>query len=230
VRVAAIEAVGELGEQDADLESVLTRLNPTIETNELARDGAWEAFQRLLDKKPLDVQLAWSERLREMPDLEIRHLQALLAKAARLNGNNAHVASACDRLATVFVSQGKYADALSHLRQLYELSATSTKHAVKEVGPRWLEAALRVPGTTDVADVVTQIAEGADRETLTHIVETVARYFDSTEEAAEIEHARAVLVQLESIKSGALGEDWRTMLQQVAERIAAPVEQATPTP
>ena len=72
VRLAATEAVGRLGQEDADLESLLNRLNPSIEDNELAREAAWRGFCRYLSTRSVPDRIRASERLRELPELEVR--------------------------------------------------------------------------------------------------------------------------------------------------------------
>jgi HEAT repeat protein len=231
VRVAAIEAVGKLGNQDVDLESVLTRLNPTIETNELAREAAWAAFLNLLADKPFDVHFFWSERLREMPDLEVRHLQELLAMATTVNGNGIDLEAVYDRLATVLVSQGKYADALSHLRCLYEGAASEAGPGAQEIGVRWLDAAMRAPGQVDVTDVITRLVDAAgDDEARVQIVAAVTRYLESPQMLADAERTRALLEQLRWVQSEALGDEWASMLQRVADRIEPTAEETAPSP
>ncbi len=67
VRLAATEAVGQLGREEADLEYLLMRLNPTIESNELPRETAWRGFRRLLSRRSVGDRIKAAERLRDLP-------------------------------------------------------------------------------------------------------------------------------------------------------------------
>ncbi len=230
VRVAAVQAVGELGGQDADLESVLTRLNPTIETSEPVREAAWTAFQDLLADKPLNMQLTRSERLSEMPDLETRYLQALVTRLATVNGNGIDGDAVYDRLARALVSQGKHADALPHLRHLYEGAAFRAGDGTQEIGLRWLEAALWASEQGDVAGIIARlVTEAGDDDTRAEIVRTVVRHVESPAVQANAERTRTLLVQLRLVESEVLGEEWAEMLQRVADRTAGTDTETAPS-
>ena len=82
VRLAAIEAVAHLGREEADLERLLTRLNPTIETNEPARHAAWRGFREFLSHRSVKDRLEAAKRLRDVPALEIEYLEELAGALA----------------------------------------------------------------------------------------------------------------------------------------------------
>lgn len=63
VRKQACEALGQLGQEDADLEALLPRLNPTVEEQALVRQTAATAFSAILAKRPIAQQVAWLARL-----------------------------------------------------------------------------------------------------------------------------------------------------------------------
>ena len=222
VRRAATEAVGELGGEDADLESVLTRLNPTIEADGLVREAAWTAFRRLMGNRPPDAQLSYARRLRDMPDLEIRWLQELLTGFASRNGEMTEEAeSAHDRIATLLVSQGKFTEAIPNLRQLYERQTARVDAGAVETGLRLLSAVLNASGHPGVVDVIDQllVCVAGDETSTQGLIDTVAAYIDSPDITADPEKTRSLLSQLQSVKADALGDAWADLLQRVADRL-----------
>ncbi|UCE59293.1 MAG: HEAT repeat domain-containing protein [Phycisphaerales bacterium] len=231
VRLAAIEAVGQLGGEDADIESVLTRLNPTIEPNEMARSAAWSAYVEFLAKRPVSVRLDYAKRLRDMPDLEVQYLQGVLADVSTANGHSPDADLIHDRIATALESQGKYADAVPHLRQLYEAQLASGSNAAAETGQRWLRAALRAPAQADVGVVVTELLSGAKGDDARRsIVEIVQTHLESSEVIADNEHSRTLLVQLRSIQSLATDTSWSELLQRTEDTLSSDSAEATSTP
>jgi len=232
VRLAATEAVGELGGEDADLESVLTRLNPTIEANGLVREAAWTAFEQLMGSRPPKTQLSYARRLRDMPDLETRWLQELLTGFATRNGEMTEDAErAHDRIATLLVSQGKSTEAIPHLRRLYERQTARGDAEAVETGLRLLNAVLNAPGHAGVVDVINQLACVEGDETITQgLIDTVAAYIESPEVAADPEKTRSLLSQLQSLKADTLGDAWADLLQRVEDRLEGDADDGAPPP
>ncbi len=227
VRLAAIEAVGQLGREDADLECLLGRLNPTIENNELAREAAWRAVCALLSDKPPADQIKASERLRDMPELEAEYLNELADSLSASNGHTRELETVRDRLATIHLERGKYAEAVPHLRDLYQLRLARADGGAFESGLRWLDAALRSPTQHDVADVVTELSASFKGEQAGEIVETVQRYLESEELIGEPDRAREILSDLQSVPADSLPPAWGQLLQRVADRLAPEDEKAT---
>ncbi len=232
VRRAATAAIGELGGEDADLESVLTRLNPTIETNEGVREAARQAFGELLSTKPVEERLASAARLRETPDLEVMYLVELANGLTSVNSHTDELEAVYDRIATILLDQGKYGEAMPYLADLYEKRSARTGTGAASDGGRWLEAALRAAPQVRVADVVTRLATGADESAKAGIIETVAAYFEIPEATADAERTRAVLADLRNVPVGTLGDAWTHLLEQLAERFrpetAAPIPDSSP--
>ena len=228
VRRAATVAIGEVGGEDADLESVLTRLNPTIEADEGVREAARQAFGELLSTKPVEERLASAARLRDTPDLEVTYLVELANGLTSVNSHTGELEAVYDRIATVLLDQGKYDEAAPYLADLYEKRSARTGTGAASDGGRWLEAALHAAPQVRVADVVTRLATGADEAAQAAIIDTVAAYFEIPEATADAERTRAVLADLRNVPAGTLGEAWTSFLDDLDERF--PPEAAAPIP
>lgn len=222
VRLAAIEAVGELGREDADVESLLTRLNPTIETNELAREAAWRGFCQLLGNRPVRERIEAARRLRDQPDLELRYLEQLVDALSTVNGDTDDLETVLDRLATALIAQARYQEAVRHLRTLFDMQCARSDPGALACGLRLLEAVLRSPAEVKVAALVQQLAATAtDDADKAGIIETVGEYLNSPELTMDQEHARTLLADLTSVPADTLGEAWTQLLEQVARRLAS---------
>lgn len=220
VRLAAIEAVGRLGREDADLESLLTRLNRTIETNELAREAAWRGFRALLSERPVRDRIKAAERLRDRPDLEVQYLVELADTLSTFNGDTLDLEAVLDRLAAVLVSQGRYGEAVELLRQVYDMRFAHSAADATEYARRLLDATLRSPADHDVAGLIRELAAAADGEAAkAQIVDTIAQYLESPQITTDPERARTLLTTLRSVPPETLGEAWTQLLEQVAARL-----------
>jgi len=232
IRLAAVEALGELAAEDVDLESLLTRLNPSIESSDTVRDAAWRSVRGLLAVKPVAEQIEAAARLREVPELEIAFLTDL---AQRLSPNNGHATDldmVYDRLGTLQFVTGRYADAAKNLRSLYEVrAAIPTKERVS-AGIRWLDALLRIPGYPQLGDGIDYLARSFAKESRPRIVDTVNAYVDSLPQASTGDQHARLEEELRSVPVELLGPEWGLLLGKLDERTASesalPLDRAMP--
>jgi HEAT repeat protein len=230
VRLAAIEAVGELGREDADVESLLPRLNPTIESNEPAREAAWRALRSLLGKRPLAERVRAAERLRDMPELEARYLNELADGFPSANGNAAELEAIRDRLAAIHLERGNHAEAVPYLRDLYQMRMGRGDAIELESGLRWLDAVLHGTARQDAADVITQLAASFEGEQAMQIVEAVRSFLDAEELTADPAATREVLTQLREVPADSLPPAWAELLQRISDRLESVEPDSTPAP
>jgi HEAT repeat protein len=230
VRLEAIEAVGQLGQEDADLECLLTRLNPTNESNESAREAAWRAVRTLLSKKPLADQIRASERLRDMPEIEARYLAELADAVSAPNGDAEELLTLRERLATIHLERGSYAEAVPHLREVYRMRQARGSGRAAEAGLRWLDATLKSATQHDVVDVITQLCESFGGEQAHAVVEVVREYLESEELLADPERTRVLLADLQSVSSDCLPPAWGELLQHTADRLGNAEAPPAPEP
>ena len=231
VRLAATDALAELGGEDADLESLLTRLNPAIEANDLVREAAWRAFCSMVAKRPVAEQIKAAERLRDMPDLKVNFLAELSNRLSITGGNGNGAETVRDRLATVLVSQQKYDAAAPHLRELFEFRAERDDPRAFDVGLRWLEAALHNHPQQAAHETLLRLSSVArSPEQRSRIFETVETFFDSMNATTEIEAMERLLVDLRSLSDDAVGEGWTPLLDRVASRLGQPAPENSDAP
>ncbi len=231
VRQASLEAVAQLGGEDGDMERVLTRLNPTIEANERVRDTAWQAFGTIARKRPVSEQVDAAQRLRETPDLEARYLLGLLGRISGTNGTAADTETVRDRLGALLVSQGKYAEAVPHLRSLFESRADHGADDALDAGLRWLTAALKSAEQANIAEIVTLLAKSADgAEQTDRIIAVLDEFFAALGNEQNVERARVLLADLRTVPSHLLGDEWTHFLDLVDSRIETNKGETRDTP
>lgn len=217
VRLAATEAVALLGREVADLESLLARQNPAIETNELVREAAWRGIRDYLARRPTAERIQIAQRLRDFPDLEIRYLEELASSLTAANGEIAALADVYDRLATVMIIQNRFVEAAGYLRRWYELMAKQDPFAAQEVGLRWLEAALLANHEPDIIATLNQLLQtGASQKYW--IIDVISQWFETPDMLNNAERTRSLLAALREMPAEALGESWADLLNRVEAR------------
>ncbi len=223
VRLAAIEAVGQLGREDADLECLLQRVIPTVEPNEPARDAAWRGFRDLLRHRSVGERIRAASMLREVPDREAEYLAELAERLRSAGESPAELEMVRDRLANLLVAQGKFAEALPHLRELYAQKTSRSDPTALDVGLRLLDATLRTQGAANGIDLLRQLAITCQRDEYlqTRIVETVAQFLESPELVADPARALGAIAELRELPESLLGTEWKPLLQRVSTRIEA---------
>lgn len=219
VRLAAIEAVGVLGYEDADLESLLTRLNPTIEMDVLATDAAWRGFLSILASRPLEQRIEAANRLRDLPQFEANYLETLAESLASGNGHIEQLTVVYDRLATILTAQNRHEEAVEPLRRLYQAQSGNSDPGTTDSGLRLLQASLRSTTETGAADLIHQLGATANETQKTRLTTIVAEYFASPEARNHVERSRSLLTELGSLPPDLLGEAWSEMLSQAAAQL-----------
>ncbi len=229
VRLAAIEAAGHLGREDADVEALLSRLNPAVESNDSARDAAWRGFRQLVGKRAIPDRIRAAERLREMPDLSVKYLDELAGILATSGDHAAELDAVRDRLATTLVAAGKDAEAVPHLRALYEMRLTRADGAAQATGLRWLESALRSSNPQGTAEVIVRLGEATGAEPVkAEIIRTVAQYLETPAAVADADRSRKLLAELRTVPSDLLGDPWTQLLQRFAAQLEPKERPAAP--
>jgi HEAT repeat protein len=222
VRLAATGAVGELGREEVDLENLVVRLNPTVETNERTRDAAWNGFLHQMESRSIADRIAAAERLRELPDFEVRFLEKLADGVAASNGESKFLETVLDRLTVTLVAQHRYTEAVPRLRALCELKSSDGEPSALPCGLRLLDAVLRDSVTTGVSDLIRQLAAGVPSERdRVELVSRISAYLESEHALSNTERLRALLVDLRSIPSGELGKSWQDTLDSVEQQLKA---------
>ncbi len=249
VRLAACDALGGLGREDADLETLLIRLNPATEQDTAAREAAWSAFRAILAGRPVQDRLNWSARLRDLPGLEVRYLQELERPLKGGNGTPEHNAVR-ERLADALVNAGQFAEAAGYLRDLYASYTSAANPTAFDTGLRWLDATLKSEAHQNLPTLIEQLATAAEAVASSNgaaapdaaaagapdgatggsptaaadgarlrIIETVARYADAPAVAESPDKTRALLTQLEPVPADKLGQPWGDLITRLRGRV-----------
>jgi hypothetical protein len=228
VRLAAVEAVGELGREDADLETILTRLQTAMESNELVRSSAWKSLQMFMSRRSDDQRIAASQRLRDQPDLEIRYLLELVNLFSTSNADASYLEKVLDRLTSVLTQQKKHAQSVPYLRQLHQMKKSRNDGSDQKIGLAWLGAVLRTASVGDVVAVVRQLCVSADPQNQQSVMAAIIGYLDSDEMVNNSERTRQLVGGLQSFSVDGWGEEWTQALDRWSLRSKTQTEKSKP--
>lgn len=220
VRLEAIEALGQLGVEDADLEPLLARLRPTEEPNERARDAAWRGFLAFCARRSMEEQVAMSQRLREMPENEAKYLTVLADILATSSNAVASLESVRERLAAVLLTLNRHNDAVVPLQALWEGYCSQDDQRAFEVGLRLLLATLKSGGDSKAARTVQQLVDFAGGDSDQHrVIQMISEHFDSPELLGNAERAGSLHKALAAISPGPTPASWTQLLDRIDERV-----------
>ncbi len=218
VRLEAIEAVGAMGSEEADLERLLARLDPLVENTEFVRDAAWRGFRSHLSRRPLVDRIQAVDRLRDRPELEIRYLEELVDSLPASNGKTAEREGVLDRLGAVLAEQGRHAEAVVHLQALFAALSARSASSTISCGGRVLASMLRSGPHPQLAKfVVTLAAESPSDIAQATVVNTVRDYLDAIDAGAMDDRTESVLRALQAIPPATLGPAWIQLLERFAK-------------
>ena len=220
VRLAAIEAVGALGREDADLESLAARLNPQEESDDVVREAAWHAFCGLAGNRSAQEGLLAADMLRAVPDQEMKYLSELVDTLTATNGADRGLELVRERLCNLLMLNGQFGEAVPHLRELYAARHSRGEPEALDTGLRLLDATLRAGVYTNIADLLRKLAATTDGHSArSQVVDTIAQFLDSPEIVGDPARAKAAVTELRAaVPPDLLGEAWLRLIQRVEER------------
>ncbi|MBI1826671.1 MAG: HEAT repeat domain-containing protein [Planctomycetes bacterium] len=214
VRKAALGVLGTVGRDDADVDAALSRMNPTIEASEPARQAAWRAFREVLGRRSVHDRVAAAEKLNDMPDYQSKYLEELANVLSMAPEPSMELEGVRDKLAGILIASGKDGEAVPHLRELYELRFVRSEPSASATGLRWLNAALKAPSYKGLSNVVLTLAEAASSEPAekAQIIREVSQYIDSLSPANDVDRSHKLIVELRTVPSDLLGDAWPRLL------------------
>lgn len=220
VRVAAIETTAALGRDGANIEALIVRLNPAVETNDLAREAAWRGLKQALSKWPVAERMRVVEELKEIPDAAVKYMEEQVAALAASGANPAELEEFRDRLATALTSLGREVEAVPHLRELFTLRTGRGDPTATAVGLRWLRSVMLSPTPSGVAEVVSRLAESsADTDHRSEIIRTVQKSCEAACITGDEERSRRLLNELRTVSAEPLGDEWLQFLRDFEAQV-----------
>jgi HEAT repeat protein len=224
VRLAAIEAVHKLGNETADFECLLIRINPANEDYALARDSAWKAIRDYLDTQSFGEKVAAAERLRDQPDRELEFLDSL---AAAMDGVPEDIVAGqklLGRLADLCENRQEYVRAAGYLRKLYRLRASNDDTSAVETALRWLRISLEHYPQTDPTEVVLAILEtDHDVKDWDQFVAALKAFSESNVAKQDPKRMERLVNTLKGIDNETISPRWNQLLQEWRDRLVAAI-------
>ena len=216
VRVSAIRAIGRLGREDADLEAVLARVSPSVESSELAQDAAWTAFVEVVGHRPAAKRIEAADRLREWPERRARYLQRLLDELPAASGDGGHVASVHRQLADYFVQAGRFDDAAVHVRALCALLADGDAAEIKACRLRLLGLLLRADSYDEAHALIGLLtSQPATPGVCDGLIEVMETYCQACDDAQAKAAREALTAMLTGIDAGACADHVAQLLAKI---------------
>ena len=217
VRQRAIGAVGVLGGAE-HLPAIVARMNPSTETVEGVRGEAWQAFKRICAKMPLADRIAAADRLSDYGTLAVEYLKALDIELDKTKPAPAESAVVQTKLAELYVSLGRNAEALPYWRKLYTVNP-------KGVAPSLLRCVLACGKTDDVVSILTSMSE-ADEAVRGSATSEIIAYLDKLKSSGNEAGAKALAKSLKAVPAKSFG----TLHDHIAEKYGPDKPAPTPTP
>lgn len=227
VRLEAIEAVGQLGQEEGDLERLLTRLNPAVESDAQAREAAWRGILHFWSVRPIEERIAAADRFRELPDREMQYLDQLASELSLNNGSSVHMITVLDRQAKLLVGLSRHAEACAPLQKLFDHLLDRSDPSVGQCASRLLEASLR--GGSDTADLFKRLGTTLDDQAKAQLVNVLASYVDSPEVLHDETRSKALLTQMNTVAAKLFGEAWKRLIDKLNLRLKTDDRAEPPT-
>ncbi len=216
VRQTACEALGQIGAEDADLETLLQRVKPGAESQAPVRDAAWIALKSLLARRAVDQQWAWLDRLSDAPALQVEYLTELTSDRAPSRLEAAQLLIARERLGAALMAGGRWNDAVDPLREAFEQLTAQQDARAMEAGLKLVDALLRADDPSGLTVWVPRIAS-LGPEAQSQVAARIEAYLNSDEVRAKSERRAAVARHIENIPKDGLGEGWQRLIDALKE-------------
>ena len=229
IRSAAIDALGHLGTEDADVECLLTRLNQTIESNEDVRECAWRAFREWVKRRPVPHQLALAQRLPEVTDLQLRFLEQFVVGIEGQVEHEATLDPAYQRIAALLSAKQRFVESSACLKKLYDLRAKQPHGKSAEAAVLWLSAALRTDRESDAVATISVLAATPERVPAEEVLTTVRTFLENHPNGVP-EHSRKMLEAVRQAVPESPTPFWRDLIDLLDVKVRAGSADAQPLP
>jgi HEAT repeat protein len=226
VRRRAIEALAVLGGDATRLEALVSRLNPALESNEGVRQAAWNGFCTILSEATPATRLQWADRLVGFPELAARYLADLVAALSEENPAPAELHEARLRLANLYDSQGRYAEALPLWRDLWPVLSEAGDAQAPEVGLSLLRATLEAHRYDKLDELLVRLAADQEAVACEAIAGVVLEHIEASLAEPEAEGMDRLLDSLDRLPAGVLDPAFDEAVDQARERLAPPTASA----
>ncbi len=223
VRLQAIEAVGTLGDGENALEVLVNHLNVAAETNEAVRSAAWIAFGKILKRQPAETRLKWVARLKDLPGRQIEYLSALAEDWASANPVPAQLHEARELLARLLRAQGRYAESVRHLQELYTPLAAGDDPRSGEIGILLLDSLLRNGQPNERLDSLLPELAKHGEEVRAGVVRTISAYLDEAQQRNDDPELAATVPRLQGACAGLYGQAFDDYLERVVRQLPPPL-------
>ena len=227
VRQVAAEAVGRLGGREEDLEALLPRLDPNVETVEGIRATAWQAFVRIFRKQEPEVQLRWVDRLdprTQSPSATPERLVELLVDSEKVlvdvDQDAAQLARVRRRLAEAYADMGRNSDAIACYQQVQEWLKTQPQAQAAPASIQMLRAQLwagRIGLAVQHLSSLLSDTAGSENDPLRNVV---MEFVDDRLQSERPEEVLVLTDELLETQGVKLNESWRKELEEARTRAA----------
>lgn len=220
VRQFAAEAVGQLGTGEADLEALITRLDPNSEPSQNVRNAAWDGFRAVLSLKPPSVRLQWVDRLESLPDRRILLLGELIADWAANNASSPDLIDARERIVDILFGQSRYAESISHLQKLREPYIASGDPRAHSYGVRLVTASLMSQRTDRIGELITELAATADDDAKDELLGSLLGFLSADHARGEAQTVTQLAEILRALPEELLGRERTDRLKTTLDSLA----------
>lgn len=219
VRLESIEAISQMGRVEVDLESLLTRMNPAIEPDDRVRGAAFNGFTSLLNHRSVIERIEAADRLRDHTNLQLNYLETLADSLSGYGDNTGNYKSVLHRLVSILETAGRFGEAVSHLRTLYDLSTQGQQNQRFNLGLQLLKTTLKSGTYTGIAALIRELTQiSSSRVDIKRLTQTIQEYVDNVGPSNHKDRFRRLLAELQSIPTTGFGNAWSEMLITVASR------------
>ncbi len=218
VRQRAIAAVGALGSGE-HIPSIVTRLNPAVETVEGPRKAAWDAFKRICSRLSLGEKVAAVDRLADYPNLTLEYLKELHDHLSQVNPPPSEIVAVRQKLATIYGALGRNSEALVHWRQLFAGgNGHKTVYALD-----FLNCAIVCGKGEQIAEPLESL-KAADDETRNQASAAIIRFIGQLLDEGKKAEAESLGKKIREVS----GDSFPALVSFIEEKFATPSPAPTP--
>jgi HEAT repeat protein len=224
VRQRTLAAVGELGGEE-QLSIIIPRLNPSAEPIEGPREAAWQALNQIARRMPITAQARLADRLSDHPALAIEYLRSLHDSLVTIKPPPTELPVVREKLARLFGSLQRWAEALPYWRQLHAVAAQVND-------PRTVEFALELLKSALLAERRDRIDEALDTLAATtgtpkrEAQEALIAYVEGVIAEGDRDRLEAVVREFEGMSS----TDWPALSEYLSARLPTDEGEASSRP
>ena len=213
VRRKAAESIGQLGNSEAHLQALLSRLAPETEVEAAVRSVLWTSFENIWGKQNTAIQLTWVRKLDSFADRQLNLLQNLETRLGVSEPQPPELIEVHRLLATRLESLGRFADAARYRDTIEKVLYAAGSPDAAAATYDHFRARLRTGVFPDALALAKKLLDTSREQYQKNIQDELVVYLGELQQGDNRQAISQLIGQIDTVLPKLVDQDFNTRLE-----------------